>query len=262
MVRRQGVGARGEELIEHRLRVAHAAGGEPGHQPERLGLGCSPVRFEDHPQLALDLGDGETPEVVALHARQDSRPDLAGVGRAEDEHDVLRRLLERLEQHVPAFLDPLHLVHDVDLAVEVRRGGQCARQELAHVVDPVVRGGVHLDHIERPALADRDAGLAPITRFAVAEVRAVERLGDDPRQRRLARAAGPDEQEGMGDLVQSDRVPEGVDHGLLTDDLAERLGAPAAVEGLVRSCRAHGAPGIRDGNGRGIGGRALLPAAR
>ena len=130
----------------------------------------------------------------------------ARVGRAEDERDVVGRLLERLEEDVPALLDALDLVDDEDLAPEVGRGRGDARQQLAHVVDLVVRRRVHLDHVERTALADRDAGRAAVVRLAV-DWRFVQLsgLGDDPRHRRLARAARADEEERVGDAVRSGR---------------------------------------------------------
>ena len=102
-VGRQRAGIRREELVEHRLGVAHAAGGQAGDQVDRLGLGRSTVGLEDRPQLAGDLGHGQPPEVEALDAREDGRPDPAAVGRAEDEDDVVGRLLERLEEDVPAL---------------------------------------------------------------------------------------------------------------------------------------------------------------
>ena len=85
--------------------------------------------------------------------------------------DVVGRLLERLEQHVPALGDALDLVDDEDLAPQVRGRRVDARQQLAHVVDGVVGGRVDLDDVEGPALADRHAGLAGVAWLAVAQVR-------------------------------------------------------------------------------------------
>ena len=99
-----------------------------------------------------------------------------------------RRLLERLEEDVPALLDALHLVDDEDLAAQVRGARVDARHELAHVVDLVVGGGVQLDDVERPALADGDAAGAGVAGLAVAQVRAVDGLGHDARHGGLARA--------------------------------------------------------------------------
>jgi hypothetical protein len=125
-------------------------------------------------------------------------PYLGAVGRAEDEHDVVGRFLECLEQDVPALADPLNLVDDEDLDRQVRGAGVDPRQELAHVVDAVVRGGVHLADVEGPALADGHAGRAFVAWLAVAQVRAVERLGQDAGHRRLAGAARTDEEVGVG----------------------------------------------------------------
>ena len=163
----------------------------------------------------------------------------AGVGRAEDEHDVVGRLLERLEEDVPALLDPLDLVDDEDLAPEVGRGRRRRRgEQLAHVVDLVVRRRVQLDDVERAALADRDAGGAARRTARRPEVRAVERLGDDPGHRRLARPARADEQQRVGDLVRSGRRCGASRRPASWPTIsAERLGAPAAVEGLVRTGR-------------------------
>ena len=90
-----------------------------------------------------------------------------------------RGLLEGLEEDVPALGDPLHLVDDEDLRREVGGRRVDPRQELADVVDPVVRGRVELHHVEGPSLADRVAGGAGVARLTVRDVGAVDGLGDD-----------------------------------------------------------------------------------
>jgi hypothetical protein len=65
------------------------------------------------------------------------------------------------------------------------------------------------------------------------EVRAVDRLGEDARERRLAGAARPDEQDGMADALGTDRIPKRLDDRFLADDLGERLGSPTPIERLV-----------------------------
>ena len=200
------------------------------------GSAVPAVGLEDRRQLALDLGDGQRPEVEPLDARQDGRPDLRCVGRAEDERDVVGRLLERPEQDVPALLDPLDLVDDVDLAAQVGRGRPRPLEQARACRRPCC---------STPRRARRRRAPGPpgsprrrrtdVARVAVLEVRAVERLGDDPGHRRLARPARPDEQQGVGDLARPDGVAERRDDGVLADDLAERLGAPAPVQGKVRT---------------------------
>ena len=77
--------------------------------------------------------------------------------------------------------------------------------QVADGVDAAVGRGVDLDEVHRPALADRGARRAGVARVAVLEVRAVDRLGEDPGQRGLARAARPDEQDRVRDAARSGR---------------------------------------------------------
>ena len=90
---------------------------------------------------------------------------------------MVGRFLQGLEQHVPTFADALDLVDDEDLAPQVGGCGVDAGQQLAHVVDAVVRCRVHLAHIEGATLADGDTGRADVAGLAVTQVCAVERLG-------------------------------------------------------------------------------------
>ena len=251
--------AGGEDLVEHRLRVAHAAGGQPGDEVDGTRLGVDALRREDPPELPLDLLDREAADVVALETRQDRRRELLGMGRGEDEDDEVRRLLERLQERVPGVLrDLVGLVEDVDLPSQVRRGVVDPVAELPDVRDAAVARGVDLDEVHRPALADRDARLAPVARVAVLEVRAVDGLGEDPGERRLARPARADEEDRVGDPAGADGVPQRLDDGGLPDDLAEGLRPPPAVERLVRRRRrGRGERRGREDGVRGRGGRGL-----
>ena len=78
---------------------------------------------------------------------------------------------------------------------------------------PRLRCRVDLDEVEGSALADRDAGRAGVARVAVTQVRAVERLGEDPGERRLAGAARPDKEDRVRDAVGADGVAERLDDG-------------------------------------------------
>ena len=208
------------------------------------------VRFEDPRQLAFDLGDGQAPDIEALQPRQDRRREARRLGRGEHEDHEVGRLFERLQQRVPGVArDLVGLVEDVDLAPQVAgRIGEPVAQ-LADLVDPAVGRGVDLEDVEGGAFADGHARLAGIARIAVLEVRAVDGLGHDPGQRRLAGPARADEQERVGDPFGPDGVAERLDDRFLADDLAEGLGTPASVQRLVRNGRRHdllrsGASGI------------------
>ncbi len=235
-----GAIAGAQELVEHRLGVAHASGREMGDERDGLGVGRLPFLHEDPTELALDLRDRQRPEREALQARHDRRPDLRRIRGAEDEEHIVRRLLERLEKDVPALLDALDLVDDEDLATQVRRRRVDARHELAHVVDRVVGGRVQLDHVERAALPDRRRTTEQASHGSPSTtLRAVDGLGQDARERCLAGPARPDEEEAMSQAVEADGVAQRLDDGLLADDLVEALGAPAAVERLVGGRAGH-----------------------
>jgi hypothetical protein len=191
-------------------------------------------------QLALDLGDRQASDVIPLKAGQDRRREAGRLGRGEHEHDEVGRFLERLEQRVPGIPgDLVRLVEDVDLAPQVTGRISEPVAQVADLVDAAVRGRIDLEDVERRAFADSDARLADITRVPILEVRAVDGLGEDPRQRRLAGPPRPLEQDGVGDTVGADGVAEGLDDRFLADDLAEGLGAPASIQRLMRCGRGH-----------------------
>ena len=67
-----------------------------------------------------------------------------------------------------------------------------------------------------------------VARLLGRPVHAVQALGEDPGDRRLADAAGAAEEVGVGDPVQPDRVAERLDDVVLADDVLEPLGPVAA----------------------------------
>ena len=154
--------------------------------------------------------------------------------------DEVGRLLERLQQGVPGVLgDLVRLVEDVDLALQLARRIRQSLAELADGIDAAIARGVDLDEVERRPLPDRDARRAGVAGVAIAQVGAVEGLREDPGERRLARPARTHEEDGVCDTTCPDRVPERLDDRLLTDDLTEGLGTPAAVDGLMRDGCGH-----------------------
>ncbi len=142
-----------------------------------------------------------------------------------------RRLLDQLQERVPGRVGELvRLVEDVDLRPALDRLEHDALADLADVVDPALRGGVHLDHVERGAVRDRDAGVAGVVGLGGRAVLAVDRLGEDPGERGLAGAARAGEEVGLADLPGRDRVRQRPHHRFLPDDLRKGLRAILAVE--------------------------------
>ena len=134
-------------------------------------------------------------------------------------------------------------VDDVDLVPRRDRAVAHAVDQLAHLVDPGMRGGVHLDHVDVAVLGDRaamHAFAAGRDRRAAGAVRAdaIERAGDDPGRRRLADPAHAGEHEGLRDPPGGNRVRQGADHRLLPDDLGKALRPVLAGEDAV------GDPGV------------------
>ena len=109
------------ELVEDRERVAVGAGArardEVQHGVGRLDpLGLAHAREHLH-----ELARPGPPEREALAARADRAQELGGIGRAEHEHDVRRRLLERLQERVRGVgRERVRLVQDVDLVASSR----------------------------------------------------------------------------------------------------------------------------------------------
>ena len=232
---RQPLTARGEELVEDRLGVAHPAVRQARDQ--------------------LDGAAGSAARSSASRMRR-SFPSISGSASGRKSKRCTREMtagriwllsvVQKMnrtcgggssrvfEEDVPALGDALDLVDDEDLRRQVRGRRVDAREELPDVVDAIVRGRIELDHVEGASLPDRGfARRAGVAGLAVGDVGAVDGLGHDAGEGRLAGAARPDEEVRVGRATRADRVAEGRDHRLLAHDLAEPLGAPAAIEGEV-----------------------------
>ena len=91
----------------------------------------------------------------------------------------------------------VHFVDDVHLEAAAGRRVQRVLQQLAHVVDLRVRGRVELDQVDEAPAVDLGAGAAHAARLGGDAGLAVQRLGDDARERGLADAARAGEQIGV-----------------------------------------------------------------
>ena len=227
---------RGGELVERRDGVAVRAARAARDQRERLvgHVDLSPSAMRR--SICDELGEARPLEDERLAARAHRRQHLGEVGRAEDEDEVRRRLLDQLQQRVPGGVGELvRLVEDVDLVAPLGRLEDDALADLADVVDAALRRRVHLDDVERGAVRDRDARVARLVGVRRRALRAVQRLREDARQRRLARAARAGEEVRLTHLAGGDRVLQRADDRLLADDLVEVLRPVLAVERGHRS---------------------------
>ena len=172
----------------------------------------------------LDAG-----EIEPLAAREDRDRNLVRLGRGEDELHMLGRLFERLQQRVERLLrEHVDFVDDVDLEPRPARPHGDVLPQLANFIDAAVAGAVDLQHVDVVAGRHAAADVALVARRRRRALHAVERLGENPRGRRLADAAGTGEQIGVPDAVAGDRLLERPGDVLLADQLVERLRPIAA----------------------------------
>jgi hypothetical protein len=138
----------GGDLVEDGQGVSHRPLAPPGHQLDDLhrhvepGLGGHPL------EVPGQQVEGQQPELEVLGAAADGGKHLLRLGRGQHEHHVAGRLLEGLQQRGGGVGGQhVDLVDDVDLPASGRAQGGPG-DELTHGVDPPVRRGIELDHVQ------------------------------------------------------------------------------------------------------------------
>ena len=223
-----------DRLIEQRQRVAHAAGGGARDQRQRLRLVLDAFRDKHFLQMRNDGRGRHLLQVELQAAAEHGHRDLLRIGGRQDELDVLGRLLERLQHRVEGMAGELvHLVDDVDLEAPARRRVLGRLQQLAHLLDARVGGGIDLQQVDEAAGVDLDAGRALAAGLCRHACFAVEALGKDARQRRLADAARAGEQVGVMQAVLLERVTQCPHDVLLPYQAAEIPRPPLAGKYLI-----------------------------
>ncbi len=227
-----GAGAR-EQLVHDRHGVTDGTRAGPHHQGEHAVLDRDPLLAADLAEVVAQGAGRHQAEGVVVGPRTDGADDLLGLGGREDELEVLRGLLDDLQQRVEALRrDHVGLVDDVDL---VPAGGGPEERLLAQVTGVVhtsVGGGVDLDDVDgaRPVPRQVPAGLALAARGRGGALLAVQTARQDAGAGRLAAAARTTEEVRVIDPVVPQRLLQRVGDMPLTDDLGEGLRAVTAVE--------------------------------
>ena len=157
---------------------------------------------------------------------------------SQNEHQMLRRLLQNFQQGVEGRRGQhVDLVHDVDPLFHIGGGVDGLVPEGPDLVHAVVGGGVQLQHIQKAAVLDAEAGRALAAGVSVHRVLTVDRLGQNFGAGGLAGAPGAGEEVGVGSPALGYLLLQGLRDMGLADDIGKCLGPPFAVQGLV-----HGAP--------------------
>ncbi len=130
-------------------------------------------------------------ELQVLGARPNGVAHLLRVGGGQHEHDVWRRLFQRLEQRSLGGLgEHVDFVEDVHL-VPTGRTERRLFDEIANGLDAIVRRGVELVDVVARALFNSETRIALAARLAVDDVGAVEHLGKNASRGGLPRATRP-----------------------------------------------------------------------
>ena len=229
-----GVPAKTDELIERAFAVAHSAVRAARDGVERRFINGHALLARDHPQMIHHQLDGNAAQIEPLAARENGRQNLLRLRRGEHELHMRRRLFERLEERVEGLLrEHVNFVNDVNF--ELRGGGRvlhCLAQ-LADFLDATIARAVNFQHVERAAFGDFNPLRIVLREIHLRTACGVQTLGEDARDRRLARAARAAEQVGVRDAARLDGVAERLRDVLLADDIGEPLGAVLARDDLI-----------------------------
>ena len=232
-------------LVKEGYGVPHAAVGQPREQRRALRRQGEALLFG---YVAEPPGDDlrvQAAEAVALAAGKYRPRHLAQLRRGQDEHQMLRRLFQYLQQRVEGGgAQHVHLVDDVNALFHARGGKHGLLPQRADVLHAVVGGGVDLHHVEDAALVDAAAGGALAAGVAVHGVQAVDGLGQYLGAGGLARPARAHEKIGVRQPARGHLGLERFRYVFLPADLVKGARPVFAVKCLIDVAQvlpAHGA---------------------
>jgi len=220
---RQIARAIGNRLVRQRQRIAHRPARRLADQPQRAGFKRHLLSLQHMIQMTDDRFRRHLLQIELQATAQHGHGNLLRIRGGQNEFDVRRRLFQRLEhgvERVPG--QHVDFVDHVDL--EAARGRRIHRlfQQLGHFVNAAVGRRVELKVIDESPRIDLGAGPADTTRRWGDARLAIERLGQDPRQRRLAHTPRPGEQPGVMQPLRGERVRKRTYYVFLSDQRFKR----------------------------------------
>ncbi|CAB3871780.1 hypothetical protein LMG1864_02808 [Achromobacter ruhlandii] len=222
-------GAIGDGLVGQRQRVAHRTRRGLADQAQGRHFEADLLLAQHRLQVAHDGVGRHLLQIELQAARQHRDRDLLRVGRGEDEFDVRRRLFQRLEHRVERVPgEHVHFVDHVDLEAARARRVDGLLQQLGHFLDAAVGGRVQFEVVDETAGIDLGAGATDAAGLGSDAGFAVERFGQDARQRGLADAAGAGEQPGVVQALGVERMRQRAHHVILSHEGIERSRPPLA----------------------------------
>jgi len=229
----------GNRLISQRQRIAHRTVRTGGQQPQRRRLEADALLPQNIIEVADDMAGRHLLQIELQTARQHRDRNLLRVGGRQYEFHVLGRLFQSLQHGVEGVVGQhVHLVDHIDLEACIARRVHRLFQQLRHLVHTTVGCRIHLYIVDKAARIDRAAGFAHAARGSgdtALPVRshAIERFGQNPRQRSLAHPARTREQIGMVQTAAVQCMGQCTDYVLLTDERVEVAGAVFTGEDLI-----------------------------
>ena len=124
---------------------------------QRIGLDGRLFLFGDGRKISGESLPIHPFQIKSLTAGQDRSRNFMHIGRRQQELRMRWRLFQRFEQRVEGvFGEHVHFVEDVHLG-PTRVAEVDLLEQIAHVLDPVVRRSIELVEVERLSLFDVDA---------------------------------------------------------------------------------------------------------
>jgi hypothetical protein len=221
--------AEGDQLVEQRQRITHAAVGGLRHEADAAGLGRNLFGLEHLAEVFADQRHRQALEIELQAARQHGDRQLLRIGGRQQELHVRGRFLERLQQRVERVRrQHVHFVDEVDLVAAARGRVLHVLEQLARVVDLGARRGVDFDEVDEAALVDFLARGAHAARRGGDAGLAVEALGEDARDGGLADAARTREQERVMHAPLGQCITQRDPNVFLADEFGEGSRPPFA----------------------------------
>src|ERR1700722_3822543 len=153
-------------LVEDRQRVAHGTIACLSQQGERIIIGLKVFAADKIAQLFDDGIKLYGAKTEVLAARPDGLRDVFRLCGRQHEHDVIRRLFERLEQSIESGIsDLVSFVENIDLEAIARGTIPRSLAQFPDLINATVGSGVDLDYVDGVASADLGTGFANATGF-------------------------------------------------------------------------------------------------
>ena len=173
-------------------------------------------------------------EVELQTTRQYRHWDFLRIGRRQDELDMRRRFLQRLQHGVEGRIrQHVYFVDDIDLKATARRRIHGVFQQLPHFIDLGVSRRIHFEQIDETAAVDFRAGGTSTTGRRRHAGFTIERFGENARQRCLADAARAGKEIGVVQPLLIQRVRQRPHDVLLADQAGKCFRPPFARQNLI-----------------------------